>query len=627
MNDFLTQQVGPQTVIRERTAESERDVLLNGFGTQDQKTQPDSPSRTPEGSAKRKPSIGLALIAAILVGLPVTLSGRLEYLCEARLDAGQSADSKRGLDPQQLRRFVWDTAGTLSGAAGMRARWKVDFGNAGTLDLTLTTPDRSEGMTAVRWMVEAFLDHLRNQAERVRMTPSEGEAELDRSLSDVNTQLGELQTSLQEANAALPAEAPDTELAALLARWSELRDEFSVARGHLSSALADVARLETASGPAEGLILEAERKDARRADQALQQDWKELAVALTDLKLQTLTVWQQSSGPLERLIAAERECHRALAESTDAPIAAPQVVSATNIAVSVDRLTAIRGSLMLALSAYGDLLSSFASAWTNGFTAVQQTDVNPQDPTLLDAYARLRRRLHDFLFESSKQLATLRDAVQQLGSDPADDARWHVRLSQIVRLFEALHHTHHQFEFAAGSLEIPGNFRLDAAYQAAQGLHRRTTVRRREIDAVLTVQASERAHKLRVAELAAARATIDDVRQQTDQMVDDLLSLHERMISHATQSDTFLRAMLKLEGAAARFKLAQSDRTHLESRLAELQTARLSTVPRSDVRLLYCGTGNVPINLGERIRIGGIASGLTLVAVLLGQWWVLRRRS
>jgi hypothetical protein len=624
VNDFAdTSRPGDPDSTRQ-DALAERDALLNTgpFGGEPDREVAQRRSRLHK---KARPAIVPACIAALFVGAVVTVAGRFEYLCTAELVIKGVPEQRGHLAHGEVRRFLWEKTSMLSGPPGAPARWSAANPSPGALHISLATPDRTAGLSALRWMVEAFLDDVRKRAERIRSTPGEAEAELESYFAGLKGRMADLQGHFENVTRSMPPEVAESEQVSLIQEWTALRDGFSEARTRLSAAVSDVARLENAPAPAGGLVLEAEREEAYRADRALQQDLKELAVTLAEMKSQVLAVWKKSTPMLERLKASQTELESGIEKQRTEVVATPQVVSTANAAAPANRHAVIVGTLLRPLEDYSALLTSFAFDWTAYFTDLQKTEMNARDPVILDVYPRALKRLRDFLFEASRHLSAIRDVVQRMGADPADDARLHLQLSEVLRLFEGLQHAHHQFEFAAGQLETPTNFRLDAPWHAARGLWRRSAERMERIDQALTATAVERARAFRLAELAAARNTIDQVRLQTDNMVDDLLRIQAGMVQSNEESEQFLRAMSELEASAARLKITETDLAQIESRLQELKQRRMQTAPTTDVRLVACRADGVPINLAERLRIGGIAFGLTLISLLLTQWWTFRR--
>ena len=244
---------------------------------------------------------------------------------------------------------------------------------------------------------------------------------------------------------------------------------------------------------------------------------------------------------------------------------------------------------------------------------------------VLDIYQRLRRNLNDFLFDMARRLSTMRSQVHAVGADPRDTARHHVFQSNLMRAFQTVQAAHHRFEFAAGAIETPDNFRLDAAIKSARGLRRRSQDRIRTIEEQLQAKATEHAKKRRVEKLIEAERFIDQARTATNKTVDELLALQEELNLGAEASEAFLRTVLRAEVATSRLEFARTDATQIEDRLRDLAAKRLSAADAASIELVSCDVTGRPINLSERLRIGGIGAALTLLTILLGQWWITRR--
>ena len=244
----------------------------------------------------------------------------------------------------------------------------------------------------------------------------------------------------------------------------------------------------------------------------------------------------------------------------------------------------------------------------------------------LDAVVeQLVHPLNDFLFDTARSLSTMRSRVQEVGDDPSDSARHHVYQSNLTRAFHTVQAAHHRFEFAAGALETPDNFRLDAAMKSARGLRRRSQDRIQEIEARLEAKAAERARQRHALELAEAEQFIDQVRSATDRTVDELIALQEELNLDTEASEAFLRAVLRAEVATSRLEIARTDRNQIEDRLRSLAAERVARAKTADVELVSCDVAGRPVNLDDRLRTGGVAGILTLITALLGQYWITRR--
>jgi hypothetical protein len=257
---------------------------------------------------------------------------------------------------------------------------------------------------------------------------------------------------------------------------------------------------------------------------------------------------------------------------------------------------------------------------------LRKLEVDPYSSEVLDVYERSRRRLNDFLFDAAKRLATMRSHVRAIAEGTSDNARHYVSRSNLVRAFQTMQAAHHRFEFAAGTIETPDNFRLDAALKSTRGLRRRSKDRIRAIDEALQARAAERTRKRRIEELTEAERLVEQVRTATDRTVDELIALQEELNLGAEQSEAFLRAVLKAEIATARLKLTQEDLALATERLGELAAERVSTAQAAEIKFVSAGVVGGPVNLGQRLGTGALAAVLTFAVVLLAQWWITRNK-
>ena len=163
-----------------------------------------------------------------------------------------------------------------------------------------------------------------------------------------------------------------------------MREEFSETRGHLEEAAKEAAWLRTEVEPAQGLIGTEERRRALEADSALQQDLRELAVNLTELKQHLLIAWQGSIDPLKTLATATDDLIRQLHSDQ------------LNILWSTGQRE--NHPLLSHAQTYRDSLAIFLELWTQEFTTTKSLAVDPYESEILNAFEGARRELNDFLF-------------------------------------------------------------------------------------------------------------------------------------------------------------------------------------------------------------------------------------
>ncbi|RME38449.1 MAG: hypothetical protein D6788_07415, partial [Planctomycetota bacterium] len=293
----------------------------NGWGSKDKNRK----------TSRGTPTL-LPWIAALAAGLAVWLAGRSEYRGSAvfRLTEEASPDRARHVR-EELLDFVWSR---LDGSAPSRdgvLQWTVESIDPSDWRLSLVTDSRRTAFERIRSLAEAFLRHLRQQTERTLSTPSEPEAMLQETVSRLEERLDRARRELDAA-----AGTDDTERLpqreTLMERWRKARDVFDRKR-------ADLVRLQTHRDelvrdgvPAFGVVSHDDREQALLADDALQQDLKELTVRLTQVKLQMLHVRQRASARLESLRRASKEMHDRLARPPDdaepEPPSTPEALSA-----------------------------------------------------------------------------------------------------------------------------------------------------------------------------------------------------------------------------------------------------------------------------------------------------------
>jgi hypothetical protein len=87
----------------------------------------------------------------------------------------------------------------------------------------------------------------------------------------------------------------------------------------------------------------------------------------------------------------------------------------------------------------------------------------------------------------------------------------------------------------------------------------------------------------------------------------------------------FFRATMKAEIASARLEMTQRDLRVTNQRLRELAEQRKATAETLRVQFESCALSGGPVNLSERLILGGIGAVLTLLAVVLTHWWITRR--
>jgi len=608
LGDLPGRRVGPQRVAPPPNASADSAAQLLALAEARSRFVPAVLHRP-----RRFSGVALAILAALIVGTALLLAGPSQNHCAAtfRITA-PTAQNAIGFHRKELLEYAWADLAARPDSRAALGGWFVDEPEPGVLRICLKTTDSRAGVERATAIARGFLSHLNDLTNEARATPTEGENILSTYLKQFQERLANAQEQLEAAILALPATDPRIDREALLTRWHDIRTDFASAREKLTQAAEKFSELRNESEPTHGVVSPDERRTALLADDALQQDFKELNVTLTELKLHMLNVWQRSSPALDGIEAActafAEKLSRCLADGSaaDARSAAEQLSSAA--------------------ASYRDARAAFSQAWTSEFTALQQHEVDPQSGDVLDVYQRLRTLLDDFLFAGGQRLSAMRSQVNAIAKNPADNARHHVLQSELTRGFQQLQAEHHRFEFAAGSIETPENFRLDSALRIARGLRRRTTEQMQNIEERLQAKAAQRARR----QQAEAMASIDEVLQRSraasDQTVGELVALQDGLNETATLSEAFVAAVLRAELANSRFQMTRKDLDQTEEHLNNLASRRASAAKSADITLVSCGVVGAAANLSERLRISGTGASVTFLVVLVGQLLLRRRR-
>lgn len=556
--------------------------------------------------------VALAAVAGLLVGAVITLMGPFEYSCTTTMRiTGRASKDHVAVCRKELLDYALVQGADTTGARAAFGGWLIDSPEPSLLRLTLRTSDRRAGVALVRRIAQGFRERMRGLAADARETPTRAEELLAGRATELRERQAQAQAQIDAVMATIPDTDPAAHHDALAERWEQLRSDFSTSREELSRTSADVNRLRAEPEPTHGLVSAEQREQALQSDAALQQDLSELAVNLTEVKLHLSNVWQRSAGPLERIALRVHDLIETASSGS----------GRTNFGQGATRLQTLIGST----EAYRDMVETFRRVWTREFNAVRRLNIDPYNGETLDRYERVRRTLNDFLFAAARRLASIRSQVHAIADDPQDGARHHVFQSSLMRAFHAMQTAHHRFEFAAGTIETPDNFRLDAALKAARGLRRRSRDCIRQIEEQLQAEAALRARQRQSRKLAGAEKHVRHLRAVTDRALGELIAMQDDLNVSAKQAETFLRAVLRIETVAARLELARNDLVQTEVQLDELVAERNVAANGTDVEIVSSGVVGGPGNLIERLGLGALGGALTLLSVLLGQWWITRR--
>ena len=115
------------------------------------------------------------------------------------------------------------------------------------------------------------------------------------------------------------------------------------------------------------------------------------------------------------------------------------------------------------------------------------------------------------------------------------------------------------------------------------------------------------------------------LRSSADGIVHELIELQEKLNLSTGLTEQFLRIALQGEFAESQLAVVQADLANTRERIGDLAARRSTPEKEVNLQLIECGVISGPVNLAQRLRVGGLGALLTLFTVAFGQWWLSRR--
>ena len=553
-----------------------------------------------------------ACLAALLVGGLLTMASTWRYRSVAIIRvAGVEHTDRFPILRSELASQAEQALGPQVTAGASGTNWVVDAPESNMLRLVLTNADVHRGMESVRSIAEAFLVECEEKTRQAAVTPTFAEELLRDTGAKIHDHLSVARAAVDTALARMPEDDPRPEINERMGEWGRSVTAFQTMRDQLRGAQQDLAALRSAPQPTYGLVDSDARTEALETDTTLQQDLSELSVTLSELKRLILNVWQKATPRLDELSAATRN----LASATASSRTGLRATDAAEILDEFDNLARV----------YGALLDQFSKRWSTGFGELRIVDNSPHSAVLIDAHAQIRGLLPGFLLQSESPLSGMDSAARALRENIGNDVRLNGEYSKITRAYRAIHEAHRRFAIAAGQIEPVENFRLDAALRTARGLRRRSQHRIRLLDEQLQSRAARRAREQRVQRTEGLSNRVDELRGTLAQTMEELISLATDLNKSTELTEEFLRAELTADLAKQRATGVENTLSQNDAQLAELETKRRATAQSVKVELVSCRSDKRPVNLEERLRLGGFAAGMTFFIVAACQWWFHRR--
>jgi len=558
-------------------------------------------------------SLVVALIAVLsaVAGAATLVLGPLQHRATIRFAVDTPAADPDALAP--YRAHLLEAAWRLFDVqeAERQHTWQVvSDPQSRTLAVHLLTENQPAGQTLMTELAERYLALLRTESDEAFARATQGERILRERLARLRAELSRAVRLEQDAYAALPAEDPAEQRRLVGAELDRHRQEYISRRSRVRQAAAELADLQHAPLP-DRFPVEADRRhSALRADVALQQDLAELRVRLAAARTQLLNVWQATSPLLEELTAAATALEQILA-GTGPGSAAHRVLLERAAEAGAD---------------YHRSLAAFSERWNRQFVTLRQHDVDPLAPRVLEVRERTRDLLADFLFECGPALIIIRDQVRALNELSEDQARHHTLTARLIRSFHRLRTAHRQFEFSASNLRSANNPRLATAIDAAEGLRRRTLLRRRQIEDQLQREARAAELEQRASRTTLLEQEIRALRDAGAQDVDTIFELHDRFGRTAPLVEASVRRQADAAAAHQCVERLTAEISNTEEDLAEQVAARHLPLRADAVQLTDQHVEAVPVHLERRFAFAWAVGATTCLTLLLGHRLIRGRR-
>jgi len=515
------------------------------------------------------------------------------------------------IDPanaEALRAAINEFAGRYFDLDSSSPRWWTEQAGPQTLHLKVQSGDRSAASRPLQEFANTFPRAWRERIRPAAMAQTPDAIRRTTRREFLQNQIADLRADLADPDSVATAGVED-ERQAKLQEYRNLHVTFAALRQQVMQTTEQLAQMREAPEPAFGIVSAEQRRKALADDAVLQQELAELTVRLTELKREALAVWQDSMALLDALRSASQQMSAAGSQAS-----LPDAGEALRAVLTEIKRTSQR---------FDEALEAFATTWTRDFTIVRDYEIDARNDELIQTYSNVRRTFNEFSFRADKSLATLRAAIDQLGSSSADDARFHVLHSDLKRAAQSIIQAFRRWELEARMMIPSHNFRLDAALRSARGLHRRTARRIAAIDEHLQEIAVQRAREKAHQELQQTTVRLNELRDEWDvvtgRLVDcqqELNRLTDQAIANATTS--------------AKRTTLQSRLTRLQDELSSLALPPGTAGEAADASLPATFRPQEIISIApphavsHRLQTGGIAAGVTFF--LLGSLRLLTTR-
>lgn len=552
----------------------------------------------------RRWSVFAAALAAAFVFVAVLAVGGLEFRSVARFRLDPDL-SEADVAAVRLRLLDFLLNVPQSGQSPSASAWMVQA-NEGFLRFAAGGATPRQSAELAKRLADQFAAAVEFDAKALEATPSPAEVFVGESLELHRSRTHETGRRLTEARTQLPAVDPRATQAELLQRWRQKKDDLQTAADALRTADARLTELRGS----EPITVAADPSDIANAELAnlgLQQDMKEMNVNLAEVRSELLRADDAVQVPFENAANAAANLRY---QADDAALNHPELPSASDIAIRA--------------AEYASRLSSLQSDWAARAGSLRRApdDLPPQ--VLIDAQETLAKLAGDFTYAADPMIREIDKLATDLADSRTGRGQHRELISSLVRDAQVLAAEHRRVAFAVAGVTIADNFRLDAALRAGRALHARCRAIRQVIADQLAATALAEARTAWSSALASAETAVADTRADHDRAVRELLAVHEELIESFRGAAGYVELLTRADIDDDALRTGQQDLRRIEQQLDSLMQARLAAA-RSPISPAGVEIDPWPVNIVPRLYTAGTAAIATLIAMLMGQFWLTRR--
>jgi hypothetical protein len=521
--------------------------------------------------------------------------------------AGAEGPSHPAAEFESYRRELIEVAWKVTNArhsdvAGGSMQWSVA---ANVADSQLRLRVRGDSVDETRHWLDTVADAYTKQLQTYQADAAArdlaAQVRLARLEESWQEAVAESELEVREASRGINADDPAALLLADCDELGRVQSRHEELRARLVAAERERENLLRAPPPTTAVVNPELRQQAHASNETLREDLRHLEVQLTQVKSILLSAKDTCGDSLRRVVDLAGSLSTATTLCDDAPTA---------------DLRALFERIGEMASDHRDLTDGLAQFWTQTYLGLDSAAVDPADPVLIELHERLWTRVGDYIHKTDESLRALRLRLLAIGGSADEQARNHVQVSELTRLFHQLRDAQQEFVAAASALDAQHSYVLDAALRTARGLAHRTRAVRRALDAELEDAAIKQAIAARQARIDVLTSKIGELRDEINSGVDAMLDMQRRVRMNVGRVPGYIDAVAELQAARTRHDLlagrdpigAEASRADTMLKPPRLDPAAVTTVGQV--------VEDRPANMSAIAGVGLLGWSLTLLGLV-----------